>query len=152
MTYLAVDELVAVAWLKAILPDMVAAVATSLPDVGYWTDNQFVQVTGIGGGSDVEQPINRPVVEVACWARAAGSAKPPWGQANQLAERIRRACLTRPAQPGMTLTIRTGYEQARVMEHNIQEGPRKIRADASHHARYNVEVELVWTPVGVLTL
>jgi hypothetical protein len=149
VTLYAVDELVAEKWLRLVLPGV--DVATTLPDASSWTDNQFVQITGVGGSPDPEQPVYRPVIEAACFAYKPGSKKPPWFQANQLAVRIYRHCVTFIDPDDAVLALGDGYEQARVLERIPQTTPRRGLSDSSHYARYNIEVELVWVPHVVVT-
>ena len=149
MTYLAIDDLVVEKWLRQVLPGV--GVAHTLPDASTWDGNQFVHITGVGGSPDPEQPIYHPVIEAACYAYKPGSKKPPWYQANQLAMTIYRHCLTHIDPDDAVLTLGDGYEQARILERIPQTTPRRGKSDASHYARYNIEVELIWVPHVVVT-
>ena len=147
------NELVARAWLVAAVDGLSASkVATTLPDPP-WTDNEFVQIMQVGGSPNAELPIFEPVISVNCFALVAGSAKPPWGQANQLAEKIRATCYNRrPAAAATTLDLATllgaafaGYGGALVRTVTPVSEPSRIPSDPSQYAVYNLDLQFNWS-------
>ena len=145
-TLRASTELVAIAWLKGTLGDIVA---TTLPkpaaDGTYsWADTGFCTLTVVGGDSDMYVPIRRPVVAVDCWAVNPGSQKPPWNKAGQLAEAIQAGCYEVQDIPRL-LVLPGDCPPARVLSAYTAYEPRRVPDDASSYARYTLGLTLHWT-------
>jgi len=143
-------ELVAVAWLKGIPGVPSGAVGTTLPaDAGAWPEG-FVQVSVVGGSKHRDVPQHEPVLQVDCWAVNPSGAKPPWGRANQLAERICQHCyggINDPLPVQRVVTLPDGYQRARVQSAYVVAEPRRITADEARYARYSLGVQLFWVAV-----
>jgi hypothetical protein len=146
LTLRASTELVATAWLKGLLGDIVA---TTLPKPGAdgtvsWADTGFATLAVVGGDSDMYVPMRRPVVAVDCWAVNPGSQKPPWNKAAMLAETIQAGCYDVQDIPRM-LVLPDGYPPARVLSAWTAYEPRRVPDDASSYARYTLGLSLAWT-------
>lgn len=143
-------ELVARAWLIAAVTGLAAGkVSTNLPDPP-WPDDEFVQIMSVGGTPDPDNPIYRPVISINSFAMKSGSLKPPWGKANQLAERIRLATYQIRRQPsgGVELVMPSGYGRALLLSVWPVSEPRRVPSDPSQYAVYNQDVQFVWTPAS----
>lgn len=144
-------ELVAVAWVKGIAGVPPSGVGTTLPgDNTTWAASGFAQVSGpVGGTPDMDVPLHRPVMQVDTWACNLGSAKPPWGKANQLAELIMAGCYGRgddPEPAGRLVTLPPGYQNARVLAAYATTQPRRNQiVDNARFARYTFDLQLHWT-------
>ena len=149
------DELIAKAWLLAAVPGLAGKVATTLPDPP-WADDEFVQIMSVGGPPDPEIPRLDPVVTLSCFAMTPGSAKPPWGVANQLAMRIWRATfpIRYAPHPAVELDINgaagvTGqYGRAQCTSVQAASPIRRLPSDPSQYAVYNLDLIFSWTPVS----
>ena len=144
------DELVAAAWLAAAVDGLTAAkVATTLPDTP-WTDNEFVQIMQVGGTPDIHLPLPEPVISVNCFANVPGSAKPPWGHANQLAMKIWKACYAKLYNPDTSVVVAmpSGYGSAIVRTVAPVSQPRRIPSDPSQFAVYNIDLQFSWYPAS----
>jgi hypothetical protein len=145
------SALVAVAWIGARVPGIVAAqVATSLPrDVSAWQAEGFVQVTPITGAPDVDIPVRHPLVQVDCWAvtvDAAGtiSTRRPSNKAWRLAELIRNATETSSALYGKPVAMPANYDPAIVLSAYPLSEPVEIADDPSGYARVTFDLALDW--------
>jgi len=145
------DELVAKAWLEAAVPLTAGKVATTLPDPP-WTDDEFVQIMQVGGNPDPELMIAEPVVSVNCFAMKANSIKPPWGQANHLAQLIWQATLQRrwAPHPAVELVLPSGYGRAIVRTAQAVSLPKRVPSDPSQYAVYNLDIQFSWIPASVV--
>lgn len=143
--YRATTELVAQAWLRSVLGDIVA---TKLPeDNTGWAGSGFVVIATTGGNSGMYVPLRSPVVSLNCWAVNPSSGKPPWGKAAQLTERVLAACLDLDeAQPIVTLP--SGYARARVMTAYPEYEPRRVPDDPASYARFDVALTINWVEVA----
>lgn len=145
----ATPELVAIAWLKTVVGDIVA---TTLPKPGSngilsWADTGFVTLVTAGGTPNLYVPLREPVMGISCWAANPGSQKPPWDMAAVLAEAIQAACYDHPAIP-KTVTLPAGYPAARVLSAYTTGEHRRIPGDPSSYARYDIPgLVIVWTEV-----
>jgi hypothetical protein len=149
----ATDELVAIAWLGGIPGFAPAMVGTQLPpDVdatgitAAWVATGFVTVSVAGGTPDDLLPVNRPVVQVDCWATNPGSNKPPWMMANALATAVLRATWDR-LHISRLLTLgatSVAYPSAMVLSAYMATGFRRIYDDQSDYARYQGDLALTW--------
>jgi hypothetical protein len=138
------NELVAVAWLNGVTGITSGKVATSLPkDATSWASTGFVRVAAVGGSTNPHVPLIAPALQIDCWANGGNSDKPPWGQANALAEAIRAACYD-TSTVGRTLTLPTGYDIARVRSAYLLGEPVRRESDESSYARYQFDLQLAW--------
>jgi hypothetical protein len=145
----ATPELVAIAWLKTIVGDIVA---TTLPKPGSngtlpWQSTGFVTLVSAGGTPDLYVPLRSPVMGVDCWAANPQSQKPPWNKAAALAEAIQAACYDHPAIPQKVI-LPTGYPQAQVLSAYTTGEHRRVPDDPSSYARYSIPgLVIAWTEV-----
>lgn len=139
------SELVAVAWLQGADGMEDGQVATTLPaDTTTWAAHGFVQVPMVVGGTpQLHHALREPVVQVDVWAVNPSSGKPPWGKAASLMELIVAATYDIDRMQ-RTLTLPTGYPQARVMTAHLITEPRRIPADNASYARYSADLALHW--------
>ena len=148
-TLYANTELVTVAYLGVILGD-VSIVGLQLPaDQASWAASGFVQVVAPHAGEPNQyEPIEAPTVAVRAWAVAPGGRRPPWNQAAQLAERIRRLAFNEYTGP-VTVTLPSGYEQAIVDTGSVLSHPARIGGDDSAYACYGFDLRISWRGVGL---
>jgi hypothetical protein len=151
------DEQVAVAWLSTI-PEIAQLatpppVATILPGdvdeqgvVAPWVKTGFVTVSVVGGGPDNEIPVNRPVMQVDCWATVPGSNRPPWPVAAALANAVRYACWSIDQTPRpLTLSIKgKQYPLAVVQGARLLTAFRRRYSDAADYACMSADLWLNW--------
>lgn len=154
---LATSELVAAAWIGSIKNLSTSMVATTLPpDVNpdespaAWLQTGFVTVSVVGGSPDIYLPVKKPVIQVDCWAARPGSGKPPWGQANVIAETIRYATLQRT---GFNRVLSLGangasYPGAVVTSAYFATEFRRLYSDAADYARFQADMQISWQTVG----
>jgi hypothetical protein len=146
-------ELVAIAWAKTVDGIPANGVNTTLPrDNTTWEVSGFVQVTVIGGSPGIDMPLYAPVFSMDCWAVARNSSQPPWGKANQLAERLFAECYSGvdSLKPTARLVdLGPQYMQAQVKDVNAITIPRPFKADDARFAHYQFDLQLSYTPVGV---
>ena len=146
----ATSELVAIAWLKTIVGDIVA---TTLPKLGSdgalsWADTGFVTLVNAGGSPNIYVPLRDPAVGVTCWAANPNSQKPPWGKASNIAETIVAATLDHPNVPKRALSLPGDYPDVQVKSAYVTGEPRRIPDDASSYARYDIPgLVIAWTEV-----
>lgn len=150
------SDLIAVAWLVAYVPELVAAmVGTALPkDTTKWADTGFLQATAVPGGRtpDVDLPRRLPVIQLDAWATAntagtASSNKPPWNLAAQLIEHVRVA--TEDAQTGRygkPLVVKANYLNVRVQAVYLLSEPSKVPNDPSGYAHLTADLAIDWVP------
>lgn len=142
------NELVLEAWLKAVL-NQTGGVGSNLPaDQTSWKDTGFVQIAVVGGSSSPYMPIKSPVFGLKCTAVNPGGRRPPWDQANQLAERIRAACFTAQQAP-QEVTLPSGYEHAAARSAYLLTEPRRLGGDDSAYARYQFDLQMHWSGVAL---
>jgi len=148
-TLYATTELVTVAYLGVVL-SAPSIVGLQLPgDQSSWAATGFVQVVAPHAGEPNQyEPIEAPVVAVRCWAVAPGGRRPPWNQAAQLAEKIRRLAFNEYTG-AVTVMLPTGYEQAIVDTGSVLSHPARIGGDDSAFACYGLDVRLSWRGVGL---
>lgn len=150
MSLLPNTELVAIAWIKGIPGIPTNSVNTTLPsDNTTWSSSGFVQVPfAVGGSPDMEINMQRPVVQVDFWAVNINGAKPPWGKAAQLAQKVVQATwqgenTANPANRSVTMHV-PGYLQARVHSAYFVVEPRRITEDDARFARFSGDLQLHW--------
>lgn len=138
-------ELVGVAWLKTVPNVGPTNVATRLPtDTDSWAAAGFTVVgPSIGGGRHLYVPHRTPVLQVDCYAVNPNSDDPPWDKAADLAEYV-VAGTDDWALLNVDLTLRTGYDRARVTSARINGGPRRMLADPANYAWYQIDLGLDW--------
>lgn len=140
----ATTELVAQAWLRGVVGDIVA---TTLPrDNTTWAASGFVTVATVGGSSGMYVPLRSPVVSVDCWAVSLNSNRPPWNRAASLAERIQAATYDHDGTPRL-LTLPANYPQARVLSAYTAYEARRVPDDEASYARFNFGLSLNWIEV-----
>ena len=138
-------ELVAVAWLKGIVGDIVA---TNLPrSNATWAASGFVTVTTVGGTPNLYVPMRAPVIAVSCWAVNPDSNRPPWNKAAYLAEQIQAGCYDTTGTPRL-LTLPAGYPNARVLSAYSTYEPRRVPDDEASYARLDMGLTLNWVEVA----
>lgn len=151
------SDVVAVALVQTFtrLPDT-SKVATSLPrDTTGWASTGFVQVSAAVGGSPLaDLPRRSPVMSIDCWALSAGN-RPPWRQANVLAEIVRTAMDAPRGAVMVDLTLPAGYPACRVLAARPITEPVKRPTpapggpgDAGSWARYGFDMIMHWVQIG----
>lgn len=146
----ATPELVATAWLKTVVGDIVA---TTLPkpsadDTLSWADTGFVTLVTAGGTPNLYVPLRDPAMGVDCWAANPQSQKPPWNKAACLAEAIQAACYGHAGIP-QTVALPSGYPAARVLSAYTTGEHRRVNDDSSSYARYSIPgLVIAWTEVS----
>jgi hypothetical protein len=147
------DELVATAWIASIPGLTPAMVGTQLPpDVGPdgsvapWIATGYITVAVVGGSPDPLSPINRPVLQVDCWATVPGSNKPPWMKAAALASAIRYATWDRVRIPRPLVASVNGaeYPLAVVQSAYLATAFRRVYDDEGDYSRYQGDLALTW--------
>lgn len=137
------DELVAVAFVKTLHADLATIVATRLPtDPDVWSATGFVVARGIGGDQDRDVPWQRPTVQLDCYAVNPNTDDPPWDKAADLASLVTAGAYD-PTKLNQPLTLRAGYDQARVT--GFQPGrPRRQVGDPASYAWYQIDAQIDW--------
>lgn len=147
MTLPANTELVAVAWLGGVTGLTSAMVAATLPaDNSTWAASGFVTVRTTGGNPNIYFPLREPVVTLDFWAVKPGSSKPPWYQANALAELVDAG--TRASNAARAVALPSGYNSARVFSAYFVQEPRRAYGDQGDYARYVADLALHWIDAG----
>jgi hypothetical protein len=140
-------ELVAIAWLGTVTGLSTSMVAAALPkDATSWTSTGFVTVRTMGGTSSMYTPLRSPVVTVETWATNPNSSRPPWFQANNLAELIDLGCRASDVQ--RTLTLPGNYPDARVLSAYLVQEPRRAYGDQGDYAHYVTDLALHWVDLS----
>jgi hypothetical protein len=145
----ATPELVAIAWLKTVVGDIVA---TTLPKPAKdgsvsWAETGFVTITTVGGSPNLYVPMREPAISVDFWAMNPGSQKPPWDKAASMAEAVVAACQAHRTIP-QTVALPTGYPTALIRSAYVTGEPRRIPDDPSSYARYSIPgLIIAWTEV-----
>lgn len=146
-------ELVAQAWLRSLEGIPSNGVGTNLPgDNTTWAASGFVQISTIGGTPGMYLPMANPVISIDCWANAAKSSQPPWGKANQLAERIRFAGyggVDSLNVPQRIVALAPQYQNARVLAAYAVSEPRRMLNDEARFARYHMDMQFVYVPTDL---
>jgi len=152
LTLRATTDLVAVAWLKGLVGDIVA---TTVPRNDTVAASGFVTVHTSGGSSNMYVPLREPVVLIDCWWAPKDSVKPPFNKATALAEAIVAGCYDHENTPRL-LTLPDGYPHARVLSAHVVQDPRRpvvpgtgeASADHGSWARIVLGVQFHWIQVG----
>lgn len=152
------DVLVAAAWIATIPGFTTAMTGDRLPpDVNPdrtqadWIRTGFVTVATVGGNPDQMLPINRPVMEVKCWATLPGSNDPPWGLAEAIAAAITRATWDRTtfARPLTPVVNGVEYPLAVVQAAYMATTFRRLYSDAADYACVQGDLALQWITPSV---
>lgn len=148
----ATTDLVVTAWLASLPGLSSSTVGTVLPRPDAngnlsWGASGFVAVTTVGGTPGMYVPLASPVVQLDCWATNPGSAKPPYGKANALAELIRWAVYVRANFQRPLALLRPGYASARMLSAYLVTEPRRLYGDAADYARYQCDLAANWVEV-----
>lgn len=137
-------DLVMQAWLAAVPGLSTDMVGATLPIVSAWQDKQgFVTERALPGADNHDYPLNGPVVTLDIYSYRAGSARPPWHQANNLASAIWFASRNRNA-PAMDLTFPGGYPPARVTGIWGITSPRRAYGDQGNFAHFVMDLQVKW--------
>lgn len=151
------DELVCAQWIATIPGFTSTMVGTTLPpDVNAdgtaapWVATGFVTVAVAGGSPDPMLPVNRPTMQIDCWAAVPGSNKPPWNQAAALASAIRRATWDRLAiSRALHISVNgITYPTAAVQTAYLPTAFRRLYDDQGDYARYQADLSLSWVTVN----
>lgn len=141
-------ELVAQAWLATIPGITSGMVATVLPaKATSWESTGFLVVATAGGNSELDIPVHRSLVQVDVACFTADSQRPPWGRADQLAQRVADACYgatSRAAQ--LTLTAGPSTGRATLFSAWLSSEPQRLYGDDGSIARKRLDVMLAWKP------
>ena len=140
-------ELVAVHWLKTVgslNPDLIATTVPARSDE--FERDGFIQVTAVGGAPDVDTFMQNPMIQLDFWAYNAHSQKRPWGKANQLAMRVKKAV----ESSSRRLVLPKGFHSALVRQVIIVSDPRRVPDDAGF-ARYTMDTLMAWTELEKVT-
>lgn len=144
----ATTELVAAAWLKGVVGDIVAGTLPRGSGGTYsWAATGFVTIATVGGTADLYVPLRSPVVSADCWAVNPESNKPPWNKATWLAEQIQAACYDTEATPRL-LTLPGAYPQARCLSVYSTYEARRVPSDEAGLARVNLGLTFNWVEVA----
>lgn len=154
---LANNELVTLAWIRDIVTTYGVAAGTVLqgpdPETGIlsWGDTGFVTASTVGGTPNGTVPLREPVMEILCHATRVDSQKrptgsrPPWGQANAIAETIIVA--SRSINHGDTqrvVTLPAGYPSVRVVDGSALTEPERRRSDEANYAIFGFTLSVSW--------
>ena len=142
------NDIVLKAFLRAFVPELATGslVAARLPaDRTVWAASGFVTFLSVGGVYRPELVQRRPVYTLSVWANAGDSARPPWGKANELAEAIREVADNRKGGNVRPVGPNT-HGRFIVSNFVVLNEPRKITGDESAYARFDLDVELWWSP------
>ena len=143
-------ELVAEAWLKTVVGDIVATTLPKPSNDGTlsWAGTGFATIVNAGGSPNIYVPLRTPVTAVTCWAANPGSQKPAWRKASNLAETILAACEDHPNVPKISLSLPGNYPRVQVKSAYVTGEPRRIPDDPSSYARYDIPgLVIAWTEV-----
>jgi hypothetical protein len=140
--------LVADAWLRLVSGLPASCVGPTLPNARRtpspaWVTSGFVQHTVVGGSPNVHVPLRRSVVQVDCWAVTLDDRTPPWGRASALAEAVLGAAYGTVNE--RTLAVPVGYGVPLLRTVTPLQEPRKVREDGAGFARFQLDLEFVWT-------
>jgi hypothetical protein len=141
----ATTERVAVAWLGSLSTFSPSMVGTELPDlqVTDWSATGFLVVTTTGGSSDIEIPVEHPIVGVQCFAVSPDTGVPPWGFADDLAAAIGAGCAATTGVEQL-LTLPTSDQNARLMSAYTVGVARRSYSDMGDYACKQTSLALHW--------
>jgi hypothetical protein len=134
------SELVAVAWLQAVLT---TPVGKDLPeDSADWGDLAFTQVQAVGGSPHIHLPQRQPVIALHFWASNKGSPRPPWNRSAQAAELARLA--TEAPDAKRQVVIGGDYYDATIQTVYALTEPRPIPGDVAGYGHTQFDMALYW--------
>lgn len=151
------DEMVATAWIGTVPGISADMVGTQLPPdadakgvPAPWVQTGYVTVAVVGGTPDALLPVNRPVIQVDCWATDPGSNKPPWMMAKAIGAAIQRATWDRYriCRPLAISLNGAAYPAAVVHSAYLNTAFRRVYDDAGDYARYSADLALSWVTVN----
>lgn len=139
-------ELVVVAWLKSVTG--LNTVGTTVPeDSSTWYSTGFLQPIVIKSDTNKYYQLRSCIAVIHCWAARADvtSQRPPWGQANELAENVVAACFDPSLFQSHDLSLGvSGAPSARVLQVALIEDPMRAPNDDAHMAHYTTAIQLWW--------
>jgi hypothetical protein len=140
-------ELVAAAWVRSLV-GRDFGIGTSLPtDNASWATSGFMAVGPIIGGSpNAYVPQRTPVVQLDAYAVTINSDNPNWGKASDIANFVYNACYEM-TNFQVALTLRSGYQQAKVQSARPMIEPRRIYDDPGSYAHYQLDIALQWIAI-----
>lgn len=147
---IATSELVAQAWIRGI-PGLTAdGVGGQLPAAEReWARGGYIVVPVTVGGTPMDSgPVQRPVVQVECWATNPGSARLPWLKAVNLAEQVRLAAYDRTYASPRPLNLGAGYPTGWVRAVKPMTHPKRVWSDEGDYAGYVFDLYLMWVAAG----
>jgi hypothetical protein len=141
---------VAIAWLQTI-PELNAAdIASTLAPIAQWTGQDFVVAgVGLGGIPRMGMATRVPVIQIDCWAKAPNSNRPAWNRASMTAEAIRDATYGQ-GQSNANLVLPGGFMAVYLSSVMLMSEPRRVQSDAAAIARYTLDAQLTYVPVGLV--
>lgn len=141
------NELVAKAWLQGVPGVPPNSVATRLPrDNSTWAASGFVHIAGVvGGGSNRYYRLHEPILQLDFYATKPNSDKPPWNEANNLAQLVHDSTDDQDIVK-RTLTLPAAYKRAMVLEAYPMTEPTR-RPDPGSYAVYGFELAMHWVTV-----
>jgi len=143
-------DLVAAAWVAGIPGFTASGVGSQLPAVeAEWAQGGYVVVPFTVGGTPMDSaPVQRPVVQVECWATVPDSDKLPWRKAQNLADQIRMATYDRGYASRRPLHLPAPYPVAWVQSAKVLTHPKRIWSDAADYAGVTFDLFLIWIAAG----
>jgi hypothetical protein len=134
------NELVAIAWLEAVLT---TPVGKDLPeDSTDWGAVAFTQVQAVGGSPHIHIPQRQPVVALHFWASNKGSPRPPWNRSAQVAEQAWLA--TQAPDAKRRVVVGGNYFNAAIQTVYALTEPRPIPGDVAGYAHTTFDLYLAW--------
>jgi len=147
---IASTELVAQAWIRGVPGLTASGVGSQLPAAEKeWAAGGYIVVPVTVGGTPMDSgPVNRPVVQVECWATVLNSDKLPWRVAANLADQVRLATYDRTGASQRPLQLGAGYPTCWVRTIKPMTHPRRIWSDEGDYAGYQMDLYLMWISAG----
>lgn len=142
------SELVAKAWILGLPGVPSGGAASTLPeDTATWPDG-FVQIVALDGNPSLYVKKREIVLDITCWYQPkAGSNKPPWNKAAQLAEAVFDGGYADPLVVQRLLTtLPAAYDNARVLAFMPGEVEKRGNDEAGN-ASFGFEAEMHWIAV-----
>lgn len=147
----ATNDIVLGVALGALVPELFGHVGEELPPREEWeAPAAFIRYAVVGGTPDVDLTLRRPVYTLEAWSNNGDDVRPPWGYANLAIEYVRELSerFSSNAVLGNVRCVPPDPWEPFVV-HNllIHQEPRKFRGDQTGAARYDMDIELWWTPL-----
>ncbi len=134
------NELVLMYWLRSRPSLPTNSISTTLPKGSTWAASGFIQVAGVGGGSDPHIPVHSPVMSIDTWANVQNSERPDWEKASILMEQVRWEMYQRDTRGALTIS---GYYSPFLTCIYPVSNPRRIPSDEAY-AHISMDVEIDW--------